>query len=76
MGAIFQLPVVEIGKGNAWGKTLSETLRSLRESGVRCIAAHPRGKKDLPQVDFTGDCCIVFGSEGEWDIRGRFGKLR
>jgi tRNA G18 (ribose-2'-O)-methylase SpoU len=65
MGAIFQLPVVEIGKGNAWGKTLSQTLRSLRESGICCIAAHPRGKKHLPQADFAKDCCIVFGSEGE-----------
>ena len=65
MGAIFQLPVVEIGKGNAWGQTLTQTLRSLRENGVRCIAAHPRGKKHLPQADFTKDCCVVFGSEGE-----------
>ncbi len=65
MGAIFQLPVVEIGKGNAWGQTLSQTLRSLRESGVRCLAAHPRGSKHLPQANFTKDCCIVFGSEGE-----------
>jgi tRNA G18 (ribose-2'-O)-methylase SpoU len=65
MGAIFQLPAVEIGKGNAWGRTLPQTLRTLRESGVHCIAAHPRGKKYLPQADFTRDCCLVFGSEGE-----------
>jgi 23S rRNA (guanosine2251-2'-O)-methyltransferase len=32
---------------------------------MHCIAAHPRGKKHLPQADFTKDCCIVFGSEGE-----------
>ena len=31
---------------------------------MRCIAAHPRGKKHLSQADFTRDCCIVFGSEG------------
>jgi tRNA G18 (ribose-2'-O)-methylase SpoU len=65
MGAIFQLPVVEIGKGKAWGQTLPQTLHTLRKNGVRCIAAHPRGKKRLPQADFTGDCCVVFGSEGE-----------
>ena len=65
MGAIFHLPAVEIGKGNAWGKTLPQTLRALRENGVRCIAAHPHGKKSLPRADFTNDCCIVFGSEGE-----------
>ena len=69
MGAIFQLPVVEIGKdaspqGKA-GKTLAQTLARLREQGVRCIAAHPRGQKRLPEADFTQDCCIVFGSEGE-----------
>jgi tRNA G18 (ribose-2'-O)-methylase SpoU len=65
MGAIFQLPVVEIGKGGQWDKTLSQTLRALRGHGIRCVAAHPRGKKLLPQADFTKDCCIVFGSEGE-----------
>ena len=45
--------------------TLAETLRDLRSRGVRCIAAHPRpdGKK-LSQADFTGDVCLVFGSEG------------
>lgn len=65
MGAIFQLPVVELGKGKAWGKTLPQTLQALREHGVRCIAAHPHGKRQLPQADFTKDCCVVFGSEGE-----------
>ncbi len=65
MGAIFQMPVVEIGKGTAARETLSQTLRALRERGVRCIAAHPRGQKNLSQADFAKDCCIVFGSEGE-----------
>ena len=65
MGAIFQLPVVEIGKGTAAPETLSQTLRALSERGMRCLAAHPRGKKNLPQADFTKDCCVVFGSEGE-----------
>lgn len=69
MGAIFQLPALEIGKGvSAPGdaaKTLAQTLRALRERGVRCIAAHPRAKKRLQDADFRKDCCIVFGSEGE-----------
>jgi tRNA G18 (ribose-2'-O)-methylase SpoU len=69
MGAIFQLPVVELGKAGAApparGKTLAQTLLALRGSGVRCIAAHPRGEKILSEAKFTGDCCIVFGSEGE-----------
>lgn len=58
MGTIFQLPVVETGN-------LVEALGRLRASRVRCIAAHPHTeRKFLAQADFTGDCCIVFGSEG------------
>jgi tRNA G18 (ribose-2'-O)-methylase SpoU len=58
MGAIFKLPVLE-------SANLVETLRALRAHGVRCLAAHPHtDKKVLSQADFTGDCCIVFGSEG------------
>ena len=58
MGAIFKLPVLE-------PPSLVETLRALRARGVRCIAAHPHtDKKVLSQADFTGDCCVVFGSEG------------
>lgn len=46
--------------------TLAQTLLDLRARGVRCIAAHPRADgKILSQANFTGDCCIVFGSEGE-----------
>jgi tRNA G18 (ribose-2'-O)-methylase SpoU len=44
---------------------LALTLRDLRSHGVRCIAAHPHSdKKMLSQADLTGDCCVVFGSEG------------
>jgi len=47
-------------------ETLAQTLRELRARGVRCIAAHPHtDKKVLSQADFSGDCCIVFGSEGD-----------
>lgn len=46
--------------------TLAQTLHDLRLHGVRCIAAHPHtDKKTLSQADFTGDCCLVFGSEGD-----------
>lgn len=45
--------------------TLAQTLRELRKLGVRCIAAHPRPDgKMLSQADFSGDVCLVFGSEG------------
>jgi len=67
MGAIFQLPIIELGKASsssAAAKTLPETLRGLRERGIRCFAAHPGGDKSLYQADFAKDCCIVFGSEG------------
>ncbi len=59
MGTIFQLPVVET-------QSLAGTLRELRARGVRCIAAHPHvSGRTLAQADFTGDCCIIMGSEGK-----------
>jgi len=58
MGAIFRLPVVETDD-------LARALRTLRAQGVRRLAAHPHtDQRRLSQVDFTGDCCLVFGSEG------------
>jgi tRNA G18 (ribose-2'-O)-methylase SpoU len=46
-------------------ETLAQTLQNLRARGIRCLAAHPHtNKKFLSQADFSGDCCIVFGSEG------------
>jgi len=76
MGTIFQLPVVELAKlgqrhqfttkPHTTKLTLVECLKELRGRGVRCIAAHPHtDKKYLSQADFSGDCCIVFGSEGD-----------
>ena len=58
MGTIFQLPVVELDN-------LARTLADLMHDGLRCLAAHPHtDRKMLSEADFTGDCCIVFGSEG------------
>jgi len=58
MGTIFKIPILE-------GESLIKTLRNLRSHSIRCIAAHPHtDKKTVTQADFTGDCCIVFGSEG------------
>lgn len=65
MGAIFQLPIMELGKGNSAAQTLVEILGVLRRHGVRCVAAHPRGPKSLLKTGLRGDCCVVFGSEGE-----------
>ena len=58
MGTIFRLPVVETAH-------LAHSLRELRDHGVRCIAAHLQtGGRTISGADFTGDCCVVFGSEG------------
>src|SRR5215469_1795801 len=76
MGTLLQLPVVELAKlglrhqfaekPHTTDLTLVECLKNLRARGIRCIAAHPHtDKRILPQADFTGDCCIVFGSEGD-----------
>jgi tRNA G18 (ribose-2'-O)-methylase SpoU len=75
MGTILQLPVIELAKlgqrhqfttkPHTTAQTLVECLKDLRARGIRCIAAHPHtNKKFLAQADFSGDCCIVFGSEG------------
>jgi tRNA G18 (ribose-2'-O)-methylase SpoU len=65
MGAILQLPVVEVRSSRAV-PTLAQTLHTLRSHGVRCLAAHPHtDKKVLSQADFSGDCCLIFGSEGD-----------
>jgi len=58
MGTVFQLPVVE-------SSSLVASLRELRQSGIRIIAAdaHVDGRT-LTQGNFKADCCIVVGSEG------------
>jgi tRNA G18 (ribose-2'-O)-methylase SpoU len=72
MGTIFQLPVFEVNSARAGHRpaqdaspTLAHALQELRRRGIRCLAAHPHtDRKVLSQADFSGDCCIVFGSEG------------
>ena len=59
MGTIFKMPIFE-------SEGLAETLHLLRAQGVRVIAAHPHTDgRWLAQADFTGDCCVVLGSEGD-----------
>lgn len=58
MGTIFKVPTVE-------NLDLPCALRELRSRGIRCLAAHPHPPGvNLWDADFSGDCCIVFGSEG------------
>lgn len=57
MGSIFHLPVFV---------TPVETLRtSLRVSGVRIIAADPRGSVDYREADYRPPVAIVVGNEAE-----------
>lgn len=78
MGTIFRLPVFEVDqrrseptdpdkprRRDAPKGTLAQTLRDLRARGIRCLAAHPpAGGRTLSQTNLSGDCCLVFGSEG------------
>jgi len=75
MGTILQLPVIELAKlgqrhrfatkPHVTPMTLPDCLRALRDRGVRCVAAHPHvDQRVLSQAEFSGDCCLVFGSEG------------
>jgi len=58
MGVVFRLPVIE-------GLGLASAIRTLRERGIRCIAAHPHSMgRTLYQAELAGDCCVIFGSEG------------
>jgi tRNA G18 (ribose-2'-O)-methylase SpoU len=76
MGTVFDLPIVELAKlgqrhqftdkPHEQRQTLPECLKELRRNGIRCLAAHPHeNRRSVWQADFTGDCCIVFGSEGK-----------
>jgi tRNA G18 (ribose-2'-O)-methylase SpoU len=59
MGTVFQLPLVETND-------LAAALLQLRAKGTRCVAAHPHtDRRTITQAQLAGDCCVVFGSEGE-----------
>jgi tRNA G18 (ribose-2'-O)-methylase SpoU len=58
MGAVFHLPFARV-------YSLSRTLAALSAAGVRTIAAHPHTEAaTLYDCDLRGDCCLVFGHEG------------
>lgn len=59
MGALFQLPIVEV-------VSMVDALRELKRHGFRCVAAHPHtDRRLLPDAMLGGDCCVVLGSEGK-----------
>jgi tRNA G18 (ribose-2'-O)-methylase SpoU len=59
MGTVFNLSVVHLA-------SLVDSLLDLKSKhSVRVVAAHPRAERvALHQASMTGDCCVVFGSEG------------
>jgi tRNA G18 (ribose-2'-O)-methylase SpoU len=60
MGTIFRLPILSTGK-------LSGTLEELRAKyGFSVYAANPRPESvRIDEADFSADCCLVFGNEGD-----------
>lgn len=59
MGAVFHLPAPR-------SAALAEDLRRLRTAGFTCVAADPNPSAiPLPELDLRGDCCLVFGAEGD-----------
>jgi len=58
MGTVFELPFVH-------EENLVNALKDLKRQDVRIVGAHAHAKqKTIGDVDFRGDICLVFGSEG------------
>jgi len=58
MGTVFELPFVH-------EENLVNALKDLKWQGTRIVGAHAHAKqKTIGEVDFRGDVCLVFGSEG------------
>lgn len=55
-GALHTLPVCR-------EHNLADTLRFLRDSGFRIIAATEKGDYDYTKADYTGPLCIIMGAE-------------
>ncbi|HMO64655.1 MAG TPA: RNA methyltransferase [Verrucomicrobiota bacterium] len=59
MGAVFHLPAPR-------SAGLAADLAGLRAAGFTCVAADPNPPAlPLPECDLRGDCCLVFGAEGD-----------
>ena len=55
-GALHTLPVCR-------EVNLTATLRFLKESGFRIVAATEKGDYDYTKADYTGPLCIIMGAE-------------
>jgi tRNA G18 (ribose-2'-O)-methylase SpoU len=59
MGTVFRLPV-------CYAHDLTTDLEALKKKGIMVLAADPKPhERFLHSIDFSKDCCIVFGSEGD-----------
>jgi tRNA G18 (ribose-2'-O)-methylase SpoU len=58
MGAMLDIPVLQPAN-------LVEAIAAMRQAGIRCLAADPRGAESIYQVDLRKDVCLVFGQEGD-----------
>lgn len=56
MGAIFRMPLY-------YAENLSEEVTWLKEQGIRCYAAHLKGK-DFYEYDYRQPCGFLIGNEG------------
>jgi RNA methyltransferase, TrmH family len=57
MGSVLRLPVVG-------GMTTHQAMTAMRKSGIRTVAAVPRGGKDPDAVDWRGRVGLLLGGEG------------
>jgi len=59
MGTVFKMPVVHC-------TTIVESMKALQRSHqFKIFAAHPHtDEQKIQHTDFSGNCCLVFGSEG------------
>ena len=55
-GALHTLPVCR-------EKNITETLKFLKESGIRVVCATEKGKINYTQANFTEPVCVVMGAE-------------
>ena len=57
-GALYTLPVVR-------SANLKDSLKFMRESGLRIVAATEKSEKNYTQAQLTGPLAIIMGSEGK-----------
>lgn len=59
MGSLYRVPFVQLEGG------LDDTIRLLREKGIRVYAAHLKGEKYYYEQDYSGGSAFLIGNEGK-----------